>query len=77
MTVTFNNDILPIFFKWKSQMAWRLDLTNYEDVKMNAEIIYGMISTQSMPPPPYPPLRTDQIALFKQWMDAGCPEDLS
>jgi len=74
-TVTFSNDILPIVGKWKSQMMWRLDLTNYEHVKMNADIIYAQISTGGpMPPPPYPPLTADQINLFKQWMNDGCPE---
>lgn len=73
-TVSFNNDILPIFFKWKSQMIWRLDLTNYEDVKMNASIILDQISNGPMPPPPFPPLSTDQINLFKQWMDEGYPQ---
>ena len=51
----------------------KIGRVRYEDVKMNAEIIYGMISTQSMPPPPFPPYTADQIDLFKQWMDAGCP----
>ena len=73
-TVTFSNDILPMFFKWKSQMSWRLDLTSYEDVKMNASIIYDQISTGPMPPPPYPPLSSDQINTFKQWMNDGFPE---
>jgi hypothetical protein len=72
--VTFNNDILPIVGKWRSQMIWRLDLTKYEDVKMNADIIYTEISSGPMPPPPYPPLSNDQINLFKQWMNDGCPE---
>ncbi len=74
MAVTFNNDILPLFFKWKSQMAWRLDLTNYEAVKINAGIIYGQISQGLMPPPNIATLTQAQIALFKQWMDDGCPE---
>lgn len=74
MAATFNNDILPIFFKWKSQMIWRLDLTDYETVKINAGMIYGQISNGLMPPAPYGSLPQDQVALFKQWMDDGCPE---
>ncbi len=74
MAVTFNDDILPIIFKWKAQMIWRLDLSKYEDVKANADIIYGQISTNQMPPPPFPPLTTGQIQLFQQWIADGCPE---
>lgn len=66
--VSFSNDIVPMFFKWKSNMMWRLDLTNYEDVKMNAHIIYDQILNQNMPPPPFPPLTTPQIELFNQWI---------
>ena len=70
-TVTFTNDILPMFFKWKSQMIWRLDLTSYDDVKKNATVIYGQLASGSMPPPPYPPLTPDQASLFLQWMQGG------
>lgn len=72
--VTFTKDIGPIFSKWASRMAWRLDLAKYEDVKANASIIYGQISSGNMPPPDYDSLTPQQIDLFKQWMDQGCPE---
>lgn len=72
--VTFNNDILPIFFNYKSNMSWRLDLTKYEDVKINAQKIYELIRTKQMPPPNFPPLTQDQITTFKQWMTDGCHE---
>jgi hypothetical protein len=42
-------------------------------VKDNAQTIYDQISTQSMPPPPFPPLTAEQIATFKTWMDEGFP----
>jgi len=71
-TVSFANDILPIVVKWRSEMIWRLDLGEYEDVKMNAQIIYNQIANGPMPPPPYPPLTSDQIALFQQWITDGC-----
>ena len=74
MAVTFNNDILPLFFKWKSQMAWRLDLSSYEDVKANAEIIYEQLAEGNMPPPNIATMTTEQIQLFKTWMNDGCPE---
>ena len=71
---TFTNDILPIFFNYKSNMAWRLDLRKYEDVVANADTIYELIRTKQMPPPNYPALTPDQISAFKQWMDDGYPE---
>ena len=72
--VTFSNDILPLFGRWKSYMIWRLDLTRYEDVKMNAEVIYDQIQSGNMPPPNIATLSAAEIALFKAWMDAGYPE---
>lgn len=73
-TISFQNDILPIFYTWKSRMTWRLDLTSYKDVKENASIIYDQIVSKSMPPPPYPPLTDEQIEMFKQWMNTGYTE---
>jgi hypothetical protein len=40
-------------------------------VAANAESIYGTLADGSMPPDePWP---KDRVALFKKWMDAGCP----
>jgi hypothetical protein len=72
--VSFTKDIVPLFRQFRASMLWRFDLTRYEHVKANAQGIYGQLSTQQMPPPPYPTLTTDQVALFKTWMDSGCPE---
>ena len=71
MAVSFSNDIMPLFNQFRGQMMWRLDLTNYDQVKANAQIIYGQISTNSMPPPPFDPLTLEQIQLFQQWMSEG------
>jgi hypothetical protein len=71
MAVSFSNDIMPIFGQFKGQMMWRLDLTNYDHVKANAQIIYAQINGQNMPPPPLPPLTLEQIQLFQQWMLEG------
>lgn len=71
--VSFARDIAPIFVQYRGSMLWRLDLTAYESVKLNAAMVYTQISTQSMPPPPYPPLTPAQIAVFKAWMDQGYP----
>ncbi len=74
MAVTFNENIRPLFSKWKTMMTWRLDLENYEDVKANKDIIYHQISSGNMPPPNIATLTAEQIAMFKQWMDNDCPE---
>lgn len=71
--VSFANDIGPLFKQFQGPMMWRLDLTSYDAVKANAALIFGQISTQQMPPPPFPPLTADQIAAFQAWMDQGCP----
>jgi hypothetical protein len=55
-------------------MLWRFDLTKFEDVKANATAIYAQLSSNSMPPPPFPPLTKTQISQFKTWIDSGFPE---
>ncbi|HEX3129830.1 MAG TPA: hypothetical protein VH394_21015 [Thermoanaerobaculia bacterium] len=72
-SVSFAKDIMPLFKQFQGPMMWRLDLTSYDAVKANADTIYTQISTQSMPPPPFQPLKDEQIALFKVWMDSGFP----
>jgi hypothetical protein len=74
MAVSFSNDIMPIFNPLKGQMMWRFDLTNYEHVTANAQLIYSRLSDPNapMPPPPMDPLTPDQIQLFNQWIIDGC-----
>jgi hypothetical protein len=75
--VSFENDVMPILFQFKGQMMWRLDLTSYEQVKANAQLIYDVITAgpdsphTRMPAPPFPPLTESQIQTFKQWMVDG------
>lgn len=71
--VSFASDIQPLFKQFQGPMMWRLDLTFYDAVKANAELIFGQISTQQMPPPPFPPLSAEQIATFAAWMKQGFP----
>jgi glucose/arabinose dehydrogenase len=73
-TVSFEKDIAPLFRQFRASMTWRLDLTKYEDVKLNASMVYNQISGQGMPPPPYPPLTPEQIKMFKIWIDEGFPK---
>ena len=74
-SVSFHDDIRPIFGKWKGQMIWRFDLTDYDVVKANAQLILGRISSKDspMPPPPYSPLTADQIQQFEDWIAQGYP----
>lgn len=75
MAVSFQNDIMPLFNQFKGQMMWRFDLTNYEQMKANASIILNRINGNNgfMPPPPFDPLTPEQIQLFEQWINDGCP----
>jgi len=80
MPVSFKTDIAPMFSSFQSAMRWRLNLLDYENVKANAEIIYGRISVVEsptnaipMPPPPFTPFTPQQVGTFRQWMDEGCP----
>ena len=75
-TVTFENDIQPVFQQYQEQMMWRLDLTSYENVSENAELIYSRISSSDapMPPPPFDPLPADFVKKFETWMTGGCPQ---
>jgi hypothetical protein len=70
--VSFLTDIAPMFAPFRGSMLWRLDLTNYEDVKVNANTIYLQISTSQMPPSPYDYFTPEQNALFLRWMAEGC-----
>jgi len=68
-TTSFANDISPMFAQYRDRMMWRLDLTDYEDVKENSSIIYTQISEGQMPPSNAGKRFTkEQVELFKQWM---------
>ncbi|HEY0130099.1 MAG TPA: hypothetical protein VGB57_01755 [Allosphingosinicella sp.] len=73
---SFANDIAPMFSDYQAQMAWRFDLTSYDDVKANARIIYNVIywdknGGPQMPPGPFPPFPSDFVQLFANWIDTG------
>lgn len=71
--VSFEADIRPIFKQFQGPMMWRFNLTDYNAVLGNAQLIYDKISAGNMPPPPFPPLTAAQIKTFEDWMDQGCP----
>jgi hypothetical protein len=73
--VSFANDIMPLFKQFQEPMMWRFDLTNYEAMVANAQTVYNRISSAGspMPPPPFDPLTQEQIQMFQDWMNQGCP----
>jgi hypothetical protein len=76
MAVSFSNDISPLFNQFKGQMMWRFDLTNYEHVKQNAQLILTRLQgggNGPMPPPPFDPLTLEQVQMFETWVSEGCP----
>jgi hypothetical protein len=76
-SVSFENDIVPVFRQFRGSMLWRLDLTKYEDVKANAAAILAQIQTGpklgGMPPLPYPPLTKKQVDAFQAWINQDFP----
>lgn len=70
--LSFASDIRPLFrdrdVSTMVQTA-SLDLSSYEDVKKNAQLIYERLREGSMPcDGPWP---QEGIDRFKQWMDGG------
>jgi len=77
-SVSFAKDIMPFFNQYRGPMRWRLDITDYDDVKTNAELIWSRIKLKntefgSMPPAPFDPLPQQVIDNFKTWMEEGFP----
>jgi hypothetical protein len=72
MAMSFATDIRPLFRETPDIDAMKnfgLDLSSYESVKAQAEVIYSRLDDGSMPcDDPWP---KEQIARFKQWMDEG------
>jgi hypothetical protein len=73
-TVSFAADVLPILSQYKGQMMWRFDMTSYDQMKANANLILARITSTSapMPPPPFAPLTPSQINTLTQWVAGGC-----
>lgn len=72
-TPTWEDDIKEMFTEIDiDHMSFMFDLSSYEEVKANAEVIHDSVSHGRMPPgDPWP---QSQVDTFKAWMDAGCPE---
>ncbi|GIW06801.1 MAG: hypothetical protein KatS3mg060_1606 [Dehalococcoidia bacterium] len=69
---SFAADIRPLFRDRDIEaMSFAFDLSDYDQVKANAEGIYSRIADGSMPcDEPWPP---ERLALLRQWIDAGMP----
>ena len=75
MPPSFATDIRPLFrdgdIKCMKPARIALDDPKWMCVLANAHVVYGAVSAGKMPPDK--PWSTEQVLLFKRWMDAGCP----
>jgi hypothetical protein len=72
MALSFATDIRPLFRESPDVDTMKrmgLDLSSYEDVKVNAEGIYARVEDGTMPCDDAWP--REQVSLFKRWMDEG------
>jgi hypothetical protein len=75
MALGFGTDIRPLFrdgdIACMKPAGVALDDPAWMCVAANARKVYGAVSSGKMPPDaPWP---AERVALFKKWMDAGCP----
>jgi hypothetical protein len=71
--VGFERDIRPLFRDGDVKaMSFALNLASYDDVRENAEAIYGKLADGSMPCDGAWP--ADRVQLFRDWIDAGTPQ---
>lgn len=71
--ITFAHTIRPLFraSDREAMEAW-FDLWSWEDVRDNAALILKRVEAGSMPcDDPWP---AEWIALFRGWLEAGCPD---
>jgi hypothetical protein len=75
MALSFATDIRPLFrdgdVACMAHAGVLLGDAAWMCVPANAQLVYGAVAAGSMPPDV--PWAKERVALFKQWMDAGCP----
>jgi hypothetical protein len=75
MALSFATDIRPLFREGDvdcmKSMGVELDDPAWMCVPTNAKSVYDSVAGGSMPPGE--PWAAERVALFKAWMDAGCP----
>jgi hypothetical protein len=70
--VTYEQDIRRLFRDRDIQsMSFAFDLSSYEDVRANAEVIYDTLAAGSMPCDGRWP--AEDVARFRTWIDNGSP----
>jgi hypothetical protein len=68
--VTFVGDIRPLFRDGDVRsMSSHFDLSSYDDVRANAEIIYTRLADGTMPCDGA--WTADDVERFRTWMDSG------
>ena len=74
--VTWTKDIKQLFNETDiDHMKTKgIDLSSYNDVKINAVAIYGRVKSGSMPPPPLERWTDDMVNIFGLWIQQGTPE---
>jgi hypothetical protein len=69
-TPSFAQAIRPLFRQEdRDAMKYAFDLWDYQDVSSNAESIFDRLDDGSMPCDE--PWSSEQIDLFRRWIDAG------
>jgi hypothetical protein len=68
--VSFERDIRPLFRdRDVGSMSFAFDLASYDEVRANAEGIYGRLANGTMPcDGAWPP---EDVARFQAWIDGG------
>jgi len=67
---SFDQDIRRLFReKDRNSMLYRFDLWSLDDVRLNAEAIYGAVASGSMPCDEQWP--NSEIDLLRRWIDGG------
>ena len=76
--VTWSNDIKQMFTALDIDHMKKkgIDLSDYQDVKVNAAQIYTRVANGSMPPPGSGEPRWPQpkVDTFGCWIQQGCPQ---
>ena len=68
--VGFARDIRPLFSdRDVGSMSSRFDLSSFDDVRANAELIYERLADGTMPC--YGPWPADNVERFRTWIDSG------
>ena len=75
MAISFAADIRPLFrdgdVRCMGKAGVKLDDLAWMSVPANAKLVYGAVSSGTMPPDS--PWSADRVSLFKSWIDAGHP----